>query len=255
MKNMNKIDIYMITHKSVDYIPNGITPLFVGDGTNEDSYIRDNIGDNISNKNKNYCELTALYWMWKNSNADILGLCHYRRFFGKNEKDILGSHSEKIIKLLKKNDMIVSTKWITLKTVYDIYKRDHYASDLDEIENIIKEKYADYLDVYKHVMNGHYTYQCNMFICKKDILDSYCEWLFSILFELENRIDINNRNDYQKRVYGFISERLLTVWILKNKLNVHEYPLYLTEINRYYNIKKIIKKEIIKFVLLVGGQK
>ena len=94
-----------------------------------------------------------------------------------------------------------------------------------------------------------------MFICKKDILDSYCEWLFSILFELENRIDINNRNDYQKRVYGFISERLLTVWILKNKLNVHEYPLYLTEINRYYNIKKIIKKEIIKFVLLVGGQK
>lgn len=102
MKNMNKIDIYMITHKSVDYIPNGITPLFVGDGTNEDSYIRDNIGDNISNKNKNYCELTALYWMWKNSNADILGLCHYRRFFGKNEKDILGSHSEKIIKLLKK---------------------------------------------------------------------------------------------------------------------------------------------------------
>ena len=61
-----------------------------------------------------------------------------------------------------------------------------------------------------------------MMICKKSLYDSYCEWLFDILFELEKDTNLEGYNDYQKRIYGFISERLLTVWVLKNNLKVFE---------------------------------
>ena len=46
-------------------------------------YTPDNTGDNISEKNPYYCELTGLYWAWKNLPADVLGLVHYRRYMGK----------------------------------------------------------------------------------------------------------------------------------------------------------------------------
>lgn len=252
---MNKTKIYMITHKKIDFIPNGVTPLYVGNGKNEDNYVRDNTGDNISSKNKNYCELTGLYWMWKNDKSDIIGLCHYRRFFGKNKNDIFYEDDERIEKILQNNDIIVSPKWLTIETVYDIYKNKHYSSDLDEIENIIKEKHSDYLASYKKIMNGHYGYQCNMFICKKETIDKYCEWLFSILFELEKRIDITNRDNYQKRVYGFLSERLLAVWILNNKLRAYEMPLYFTESKKIDKIKGFIKQNYVKLILKVRGER
>lgn len=33
-------------------------------------YVPDNTGYNISDKNPNYCELTALYWAWKTWNVN-----------------------------------------------------------------------------------------------------------------------------------------------------------------------------------------
>lgn len=248
---MSQTKIYMITHKKIDYIPKGITPLYVGNGNNENNYVRDNTGDNIAQKNKNYCELTGLYWMWKNDESDLIGLCHYRRFFGKNKDDIYNENDNRILDILKEYDMIVSSKWLTIETVYEVYKNKHYSSDLDEIEQIISEKYEDYLDAFKTIMNGHYGYQCNMFICKKELINKYCEWLFNILFELEKRIDISDRNNYQKRVYGFLSERLLAVWILKNKLQVCEIPLYFTEAKKIHKIKGFIKRNYVKFILKI----
>ena len=250
---MKKIKIYMITHKNNVNIPNGITPLFVGNGKNEKNFIRDNTGENISTKNNNYCELTGLYWIWKNDKSDIVGLCHYRRFFGKNKNDIYNENDERIENILLNNDIIVSPKWFVLDTVYKVYKTNHYGSDLLEVEKIIKEKYSDYLYYYKQIINGHFSYQCNMFICKKELIDKYCEWLFGILFELEKRIDLKNRDDYQKRIYGFLSERLLAVWILKNKLSVFEIPLYFTDFKFFDKIKCFVKKKYVKLILKIRG--
>lgn len=76
--------IYVITHKSFDDSKIEQTYhriLHVGTNKNYKSwYLKDNTGDNISSKNANYCELTGLYWIWKNSNEpadDIDGLVHY----------------------------------------------------------------------------------------------------------------------------------------------------------------------------------
>ena len=79
---MSDFTLYMVTHKPVSFIPGGRTPIFVGGGDNKQNFLRDNTDDNISRKNKNYCELTALYWIWKNDiKSKYVSIEHYRRFF------------------------------------------------------------------------------------------------------------------------------------------------------------------------------
>ena len=88
-------------------------------------------------------------------------------------------------------------------------------------------------------MNEYSGHICNMFVMKKEVFDNYCKWLFSILFDLENKIDIKNRNEYQKRVFGYIAERLLDVWIAKNKIKYIEVPYVNIEGNGI--IKRVFK--------------
>ena len=81
---MSSMKIYVLTHKKFDYEKNDLyEPLLNGSALlNEDfGYTRDDTGDNISNLNPYYAELTGEYWAWKNSNVDIIGFCHYRRYF------------------------------------------------------------------------------------------------------------------------------------------------------------------------------
>ena len=62
----------------------------------------------------------------------------------------------------------------------------------------------------------------NMFVMRRDLFDQYCEWMFSILEEIENRVDISGYDAYEARIYGFVSEILLDVWIEANKINYKE---------------------------------
>lgn len=116
--------------------------------------------------------------------------------------------------------------------------------DMEILRGIVQEKYPEYLGTYDDVMNGHEASYCNVMITSKEKFDAYCEWLFDILFELEKRIDISEyKTVLEARVYGFISELLLNVWVKHNQLNVMYYPLINVEKNYYRRntMRKLVK--------------
>lgn len=229
-------------------------PIHVGrEGKADLGYIGDNTGDNISAKNPNYCELTGLYWAWKNLKCDYIGLCHYRRYFtGKNlhtnnaeKKKAIILHRQDYEKLLREYDIILPVKRnYYIETVRSQYEHAHNKHDLDEAEKIVAELYPEYSEAFAKVMGRTKLHILNMFVMKKQLFDEYCSWLFSILFKLEKRIDITNYNQYEARVFGFISERLFNVWLEKQQLNVKEMPVInLEKVNWVRKIAKFLKRK------------
>lgn len=200
-------------------------------------YTPDNTGDNISAKNPHYCELTGLYWAWKNLSCEYIGLCHYRRYFGhrvhtddlKKKKAAIFSKDD-YEKLLSQYDVILPVKRnYYIETVRSQYEHAHYKKDLDEVEAIVKEKYPEYSAAFATVMNRRKLHILNMFAMKKSLFDDYCAWLFDILFTLESRIDISGYSPYEARIYGFLSERLFNVWLEKQGLREVEVPVVFLE--------------------------
>lgn len=216
------IKIYSITHKNEKKYAKGRIPLGVGSNKNIINVnIYDNTGDNIADKNKHYCELTALYWIWKNTDDQIVGLEHYRRFLCKERFFYYRPVTKTEIKnLLNKYDIILPRFETLDEGVYSNYAKSHYQSDMDTCGEVIKEKYPEYVDDYEKVMASKRGCFANVFIAKKELADEYCEWIFNILFEVEKRINYLDRDAYQQRVFGFLSERLFNVWLLHKDLKV-----------------------------------
>jgi hypothetical protein len=96
---------------------------------------------------------------------------------------------------------------------------------LEKTKKILKEKYSDYINSFDIVMKRKSAHMFNIFIMKKNMISNYCNFLFDILFELEKQTNPLQYNKYQARLYGYISELLLDVWIEKNKLNYVEIPI------------------------------
>ena len=227
MKNSENIRLYVITHSEelIKQIPNDeiYTPLFVGRNGKENFGFcsDDSIEDNISSKNKDYCELTGLYWMWKAPNADIIGLCHYRRYFkGKKTKMI---EKDEIIKILSEYDMSIPKKTSLIKGTYWENYKNHYLYDALKISReIIKEEHPQYLETFDEVLSQSSFSNYNMFIAPKEIIEPYCTWVFSILEELEKRVDMAE----YPRVFGFVSEAIFNVWIEHHHLKTKEVPIF-----------------------------
>ncbi len=238
---MKNIKIYIATHKKA-MMPNSTLyePIFVGsNGKNSiENYQRDDLGDNISYKNPNYCELTALYWAWKNSTADYIGLVHYRRYFGK-KKFFDGNLNTNVFQedyfssILNRNTIIVPKKRkYYIETLYSHYAHTHYSEDLNKVKKIISDKHPDYLQSFDSVMKQTSGYMFNMFVMPKEYLNDYCLWLFDILEKLEEEIDLSNYDSFQARVFGRISELLFNVWLVE-----HKKEFELKEINWIYTEK------------------
>lgn len=254
MINKGKVVIIVATHKEYNFPNDDIyMPLHVGKYGKEDlGYVGDDTGDNISTKNQNYCELTGMYWAYKNLNCDYIGLMHYRRYLKKDQKnnednlDKIVLNKEEILTLMEKYDVILPEKSGNVqKSVYEAYKKMHHIKDLDNVREIISNIYSDYLEAFDKVVNGNELCLCNMFIMSKENYDNYCEWLFNILFNLEKITDISNYSNYQKRIYGFIGERLFNVWLEKNKyLKKYYLPVHETEpLTRFEKYKVLIKNK------------
>lgn len=227
--------IYVMTHKKIEPIKNDIyIPLHVGKKDKESlGYVGDDTGDSISEKNNSYCELTGLYWLWKNINCDIVGICHYRRFFVKEEQIL---EKEYIEKILQSYDIIIPDSRCAQEGSMEAhYAARHDMEDLRLCGEIITEKYPQYATAFQVAMNSNLISTGNMWITRKEIFDKYCAWLFDILFEAEKQIDFLKYDDYQGRVMGFLSERLFRVWLLNQEYSIREEYVKMIETKDFLN--------------------
>jgi hypothetical protein len=201
-------------------------PLHVGaEGKMDLGYTKDNTGDNISIKNPNFCELTGLYWAWKNLEADYIGLVHYRRYFTRKEVHDIEKKREQILtgeeweKILTAHPVVVADKRkYYIESNRSHYNHAHHPEGLDLAEQIIREKCPEYLPAFDMVMKRTWAHMFNMFVMRREYFDAYMKWMFDILFELEKRVDITGWDKYESRIYGFVSELLLDVWLEQNHI-------------------------------------
>lgn len=220
----------------------------------------DDIGDNISCKNPNFCELTGVYWAWKNLKADAIGLVHYRRYFAgskislfdrllfslnidahKNKWDNILSQAEAEQLLAKAPIILPYKRNYYIETIKNQYIHAHHREDLEKVREIIAKYHRDYLPDFDRHMNETKSHIFNMFIMKYDYFIQYCSWIFDVLFRLEDKLDISKYSTNDARVFGFLGERLLDVWILKNKIKI-------IENNIIYMEKQDLLKKYINFL-------
>jgi hypothetical protein len=232
--------MYMITHKKI-VVPlymrdRNISIIFAGAVTRVSyGYLRDDIGENISILNPLINECTALYWIWKNSCAYYIGMCHYRRvFLCKENVDVCLENvlwPNEALKYLQKYDIIVANisddyeKNGVLNTMSTKVESKIVEEGMNVVRNLLKLRQPEYIDAFEFVMHGVAMFPCNMFITRREILNSYCEWLFSFIIDAAKSIDVSECDDYSKRIIGFIAERMLTVWLLKQNLKIKELPI------------------------------
>lgn len=225
--------IIVCCHKKSDIKKESyLLPIHVGKALSSSNFNMqgDDTGDNISIKNPNYCELTGLYWAWKNlKNEDYIGLCHYRRYF-------LIKDSMDIKRILGKNgyDMIVAQHRSRPYSIADEIISQLTKEDFVILEMVLKKKFPDkksIIDKYFY-KNNHYN-PYNMFICNKKTLNSYCTWLFNLLFELEAYIRLSGYNRL-RRIFGYLGEYLLSLYINMFHLKSKEIKVYNTEDKNSY---------------------
>ncbi len=260
-KSPTRFAIYVVQHKPCEPLddPNFVQ-IFVGPESvahaqsegraADDDVLYDSTGDNISAKNDSYCELTAMYWAWKNApRSDFIGFMHYRRhlnFSGidAGQENIYGlvdySHIDQryqrlngldatsVETLLKKNDLLLPRKWsvnnVGSKNLYDHFHRGpaHKGEDYDRVLEIMTTLYPEYAREARKVNASTEGYFTNMFVMRRALFDDYCAWLFSILGRLELELDTSIYSAQQKRVFGFLSEWLFNIFIEKYLSENHD---------------------------------
>lgn len=172
-------------------------------------HLTDDVGEHISDKNNQFCELTALYWIWKNARQEVVGLEHYRRHFLLGERWILDMKYREI-------DVILSTPLYVAPSIAQNYRERHVASDWDFMMDYIKRIYPNYYKEASKFFDTNLYSPCNMFIMRKKVLDDLCAWLFPILFICAEHGGMRE-DKYQNRYPGFLSERLLTFFFEANR--------------------------------------
>ncbi|MGN0429772.1 MAG: DUF4422 domain-containing protein [Acetatifactor sp.] len=220
-----ELRIFVATHVAFNPPNNPIyIPLHVGrSGKRDLGYLGDNTGENISDLNFLYGELTGLFWIWQNvRNIDYVGLCHYRRYFINHEMQEM--QKDEYLTILQEYDAIVP-KHMECDggcSYYEQFGLAHNIKDLDAVGRALKRLYPEYSEAYDKAMSGHIFYWGNLVVTGMEILKAYAEWLFNIFAEASEEIDVSGYDDYHKRVYGFLSEQMFYVFAMANNLSLCE---------------------------------
>ena len=220
---------------------------------------RDDEGENISDKNPLYSELTAVYWAWKNLDADYIGLAHYRRHFRGKGRAASGEVADRLnmalkgeeaARLLAEHDMIVPAKRkYYIETLYSHYEHTHNRRHLDMAAELVDRMYPSvYSEYLRRVYGRTWGYMYNMFIMSKSDLNEYCEFLFPVLFEMEKRLtedgSLDKLSAFEKRLFGRVSEILFDVWLEKKM----DEGTRVAEVRCFYTEKENILKKGMAFL-------
>ncbi len=236
---MTDIKIFVSMHKKFNYVhDNLLIPIQVGCISN-DSHLEnilhdDDAEDNISSKNRRYCELTAQYYAYKHIDADYYGFFHYRRYLSFSNikycnlpflEVLVNTIDDKMIKKFKINeldmrkniepfDLVVPERGFTpgIRNQYN-WSKDHFKRDLDFCIEVIKKDYpylAKSTDKYMRSLRGYFR---NMFIMKREYFMEYSEMLFDVLKKHEKKFDCKEYSPYGYRVSGFLAERICGIYL------------------------------------------
>ena len=221
-----------MTHKSFvppEPLSEHYIPLQVGAAENGaiPGYLTDDTGDNISDLNHLYGELTGFYWIWKNDrDSDIIGVCHYRRYFTDDEGMLLSAADYEAA--ISDGGVLLSQSIPCEETYRENFVRAHHERDAAALDYGIETVSPEYMAEYREVMNGHKRYFGNLLVMHRDDFMSYCRWLFDVLLAASEKVDVSGYDAYHARIYGFLSEELTYVWALHNKKTIHEGHVIMT---------------------------
>lgn len=180
-------------------------------------WVRDNVqfdstGENISVHNKVVNEMTSIYWAWKHyremGDPDYVGFNHYRRFFRLSDLEDRDAY-----------DIVCAERTMCRTTVYGDYSVYHRIDDLKRAMEIVKAESPVFYRDFNNAVCGTGIFTCNMFLMKRDMFFLYCETLFPLISRIAASIDLNGRDNYQKRAVCFIAERMTSAWIEGQALN------------------------------------
>lgn len=175
--------------------------------------LKDNRGENLSLRNQDYCEMSAVYWAWKNDReSDYIGLCHYRRRFVIDEEmmdDMVSEGYDAVYTIPQLIDGGLREEFV---------ERNYFLTpEMWELtEKAIRRLSPEYLEAWEQLGKSYFLLPFNMFIMRRDVFDDYCSWVFAILGEVDQfYLDQGiQRND---RYLGYLAEVLNTVYVMKNK--------------------------------------
>ena len=246
------VGVYVVTHKDAELSALPAAYKFIHAGhalaKNDFGYAGDDAGDNISRLNSFLDEVTALYWIWRNTAHTHVGLVHYRRFFTSdtNQQNFDAEkilNAEEILKILNDYDIIVQKEGMTDRTQRDMMILSTGQPDLIRVvEKIIRSHLErtnpDYLDAFDDVLNSTVFFTNAIHVTRRNIFNAYCEWLFSFLIdateEIRDKVEVCGKSlgempHAYSRTPGFFAERMLTVWLMKNHLRIKTLPIMYRE--------------------------
>jgi hypothetical protein len=218
----NRLCVYLVFHQDLPEVYSPVCrPIEAGasQGGQDDKTLKDNTGENISDKNDCYSEMTAQYWVWKNAGkfSELVGFCHYRRQFDQETISLAAS--------LKAGEVITPRALKLSRSISRQYLASHWSLPWRVMMEVLEEKQAAYHATAKVLFSGNTLYPFNIFILERENFQAYMAWIFGLLFEIEKRIPPKALSDYQKRYMGFLSERLFTLYLVHNQFRIMEVPI------------------------------
>lgn len=246
MKKGNRVKIFVATHKpGIVRHDEVYTPIHVGRAISKykeemADMIGDDTGDNISEKNSSYSEMTAHYWIWKNvHDVEYVGLCHYRRLFGVNISQ------DNVEQIMKKCDVLMVYPDYQIDSVYSCFVKFIGGENMTITAQVIKKLYPEYYDDLIRLGDEVKYHPYNMLICKKELYNQYAEWIFSILEECEKYIKPSPYSN-ANRVIGYIAEMIMQLYFKHNHLKIRSVPYIVIDDNGSECLKKPPFGEFIK---------